>query len=106
MAGRGRPPEEPTRHDEAIRRSPAQYKARNYKVQADVAGFQRPDRIGRRRPDLIVSKGGKKIVIKFETPSTLGAHGDQHEELRRGAEAMGVEFKVRVPSRTGEGDGS
>lgn len=47
---------EQSRHDEAVGRSAAQYEACGYRVMADVSGFDRPDLIQGRRPDLIVQK--------------------------------------------------
>jgi hypothetical protein len=51
---------------------------------ADVSGFDRPDLIRGRRPDLIVQKGREKKVVEVETPSTLEADRAQQETLRRG----------------------
>ncbi len=100
MAGsRKRPQEEQSRHDEAVRRSAAQYKARGYKVQADIEGFPQPNLLGGRRPDLVAEKGRKKVVVEFETPSTLAADKLQHRALRRAAQKMGAEFRVRVAGR-------
>jgi hypothetical protein len=92
---RRRSAEEQSRHDEAVRRSAAQYEARGYRVMADVPGFDRPDLIQGCRPDLIVQKGREKKVVEVETPSTLEADRAQQETLRRGAQAMGAEFRDR-----------
>lgn len=104
MAKERRPAREQSRHDEAIRRSAAQYKARGYNVQADVPGYKRPDAVGGRRPDLIVRKGRDKKIIEVETPNTLSSDRAQQQALRRGAERMGADFRVVVakPRRRGK----
>lgn len=96
VGSKGRTPTEQSRHDEAVRRSAAQYKARGYRVTADVEGFSRPDPIRGRRPDVVAQKGRDKVVVEWETPSTLSADKAQQEALRRGAEAMGAHFEVRL----------
>lgn len=101
MTRRRRPPEEQSRHDEAVRRSAAQYEARGYRVKADVLGFDRPDPIRGRRPDLIAQKGREKKVVEVETPSTLEADRAQQETLRRGAQAMGADFRIVVAKPKG-----
>jgi len=105
MPARRRTPEEQSRHDEAVRRSAAQYKARGYKVKADVEGFALPHPVGGRRPDVVAQKGRDKIVVEWETPSSLEADKPQQRALRRGAEAMGARFEVRVakPRRRSRG---
>jgi len=65
-------------------------------VTADVEGFSRPDPIRGRRPDVVAQKGRDKVVVEWETPSTLSADKAQQEALRRGAEAMGAHFEVRL----------
>lgn len=79
MTRRRRSPEEQSRHDEAVRRSAAQYEARGYRVMADVPGFDRPDLIRGRRPDLIVEKGREKKVVEVRRTSTLEADRAQQE---------------------------
>lgn len=96
-----RTPEEQSRHDQAVLRSAAQYRARGYRVQADVEGFDRPDLIRGRRPDLIVQKGRERKVIEVETPSTVESDRAQREALRRGAQAMGAEFRTVVTKAKG-----
>lgn len=96
MSSKERAPREQSRHDEAVRRSAAQYKARGYKVTADVEGFPRPDPIRGRRPDVVAQKGRDKVVVEWETPSTVVSDKAQQVALRRGAEAMGARFEVRV----------
>lgn len=105
MPARRRTPQDQSRHDEAVRRSAAQYQARGYKVKADVEGFKRPDPIRGRRPDVVAQKGHDKVVVEWETPSSLEADKAQQETLRRGAQAMGARFEVRVakPRRRGRG---
>jgi len=65
MTRRRRSPVEQSRHDEAVGRSAAQYEARGYRVMADVPGFDRPDLIRGRRPDLIVQRGREKKVARL-----------------------------------------
>ncbi len=96
MAKKKRSQRRQSEHDEAVGRSAAWYQGQGWKVQADVPGYERPDAVGGRRPDLIVQKARKKKVIEFETPDTLKTHEDQHRALERGAKQMGAEFDVRV----------
>lgn len=96
MAARRRSPKEQSRHDEAVRRSAAQYEARGYKVQADVEGYGRPESIRGRRPDIFAQRGRDKVVVEWETTGTVEADRAQQTALRRGAQAMGARFAVRV----------
>ena len=67
-----RTPKNQSAHDEAIARSAGQYKGKGYEVQADIAGYDQPESMGGRRPDLVVEKGRDKKVIEFETPESIG----------------------------------
>ena len=68
---------------------------------ADVPGFDRPDLIRGRRPDLIVQKGREKKVVEVETPSTLEADRAQQETLRRGRRLWAPSFRIVVAKPKG-----
>ena len=85
------------RHDEAVRRSVAQYKKLGYVVQADIPGEKQPHKIGKHIPDIIAKKGQKERVVEFETKETAKKDEKQHEAFRRYTDnKKGREFKINI----------
>ena len=85
------------RHDEAVRRSAAAYKGQGYNVKADILNYPKPKIIGGRRPDLEVSKGGKRKIIEWETPSSMKSDVAQRSTFRKHARKQkNVSFRTRV----------
>jgi hypothetical protein len=75
------------RHDGAVRREANRLMKAGWNVQADIAGFDQPDPIGKegRIPDIRATKSGAERLIEIETPDTIEKDKDQHATFRRRA---------------------
>ena len=58
-------------HDREVRKLAKEYEKKDYDVQADVHGWEKPDTIRGVRPDLLVSKKGHKTAVEVETPDSV-----------------------------------
>lgn len=56
-----------TKHNNTIQDSAEYYKKQGYNVQADISGYDKPKTIQGKRPDLIASKKGEKVILEIET---------------------------------------
>lgn len=84
-------------HDQAVRRSAAQYRGQGFKVSVDLPGEPKPKSIGGFRPDLIAKKGKKEIIVEIETPETAKIDKDQHDAFRGYANRKAArKFRKRI----------
>lgn len=94
-----RNPIQQTKHDKKVRKIAQQYKNQEFKVKADLPGFERPECIGkyRRRPDVEAVKGRKREIVEVETPETLKTDKDQHATFERhAAHKRNTKFRIEV----------
>lgn len=88
MPGKGKK-SGPSKHDRKVAQVAGGYKARGWKVAADIPGYKRPKTVGGRRPDVIAKKGLKTRIVEVETPSSVDSKRDveQQSTFRKWARA-------------------
>lgn len=64
------------------------YRARGYKVFAELAGYESPDNISGVKPDLVAKKGDETIIIEVKTRDTTKSSKDKMEKLARYADGI------------------
>ena len=69
-----------SRHNGLVRRLAKEYKAKGYKIEADIKGYDQPRTVRGLRPDLMVEKSGHKTLIEVETPDSLGSKRDEKQQ--------------------------
>jgi Holliday junction resolvase len=59
-------------HDRKVSQIANELRNKGYKVQADVSGFNTPDRIGKSGhiPDVVATRDSKTKIIEVDTPGT------------------------------------
>lgn len=83
-----RTPRQQTKHDRAVEKTAEYYEKRGYKVQADITGYNKPDTINGRRPDVIAKKRGEQtVIVEVETKDSLEADTAQREKFQAYADA-------------------
>ena len=86
-----------TRHNQAVRNSANWYKRNGYDVKADVSGFKRPPPMNGSIADVVARKADKRIIIEFETESSVNSDRKQRDNLRKFANTHEkTVFKTRV----------
>jgi len=72
-------------HDRKVRKIANDLRKMNWKVKADIGGYDMPDGIGKKGyiPDIIAIKGGRSKIIEVDTPNTENT--DQLSAFRRSA---------------------
>lgn len=58
-------------HDKVVKKSADYYLRLGYKVKADIKGFDRPNTISKKRPDLIAKNGKEIVILEVETEETV-----------------------------------
>ncbi len=71
-----------TPHDRKVKRIAASYLGRGYDVRAAVPGYERPEPIRGRIPDVVATKGKTTKIVEVETSQTFRSHKDQRDILR------------------------
>jgi len=76
-----------TKHDRKVRQIAQKLKSERWAVQADLAGYDKPDPVGKDKhiPDIRATKAGAERLIEVETPETMQSDKKQHETFRRSA---------------------
>lgn len=76
-----------SKHDTEVRRIAKDMQAKGYDVQADVAGYSKPDTIGGYRPDVIARKGVERKIVEVETSESRNTARDlgQQSAFRKAA---------------------
>lgn len=68
------------KHDKEVRRQAKKYKSKGYDVKADIPGYENPETIYGKRPDLIVEKKGHETAIEIETPDSVDSARDKKQQ--------------------------
>ena len=71
------------KHDTGVANSANWYKARGYKVEADLPGEKKPKNIGGFVPDLIAKKNSKEIIVEVETKKTAKTDTEQQAAFKK-----------------------
>ena len=74
-----------SKHNRKIKSLARKYERAGWTVEADIPGYDRPDRIGKYIPDILARKRGAEKIIEVETPRTLLTDKRQHESFTRSA---------------------
>lgn len=88
-----------TKHDSKVKQIAQQLQKQRYSVKADLPGYPHPAPIGKgkRRPDIVAEKGGKRKIIEVETPETTERDKKQHATFRRSAaQKRNTSFEIEV----------
>jgi len=84
-------------HDQKVAQWVNRLKGPGKKVLADLPGYDKPVPVFGRIPDVMVKQGGKiKMVGEVETPSTVRTDKPQQDLLKRGAQKLGANFKLKI----------
>jgi len=74
-------------HDSRVRQISRKLTKENWKVKADLPGYDRPNAIGEKKriPDIEAVKRGHRKLIEVETPESLEKDREQQSTFRRHA---------------------
>ena len=74
-------------HDRKVREIARTLDKQGYKVRADVRGREKPKPIGSRKlvPDIVATRGGRRLIVEVETPSSLPRDKEQLKTFARHA---------------------
>lgn len=80
-----------SKHDRKVARVAAGYRSLGYRVKADLPGWTTPPVLNGSRPDVLATKGKKKIAVEVETPKSYGLEHSmgQRRDLREWANSKG-----------------
>jgi len=85
------------KHDEKVLQWANRLKGQGKKVMADLPGYEKPDRVGGRIPDVMVKQGKKVVMVgEVETPVSLKTDESQQKTLKSGAKKLGADFRLKV----------
>ncbi len=76
---------EQTLHDRKIASTAKRLEKKGYKVKADIPGYEKPSKIGKKKlmPDIEASKRGIRKIIEVETKGSLKRDKAQQSTFRR-----------------------
>lgn len=84
-------------HDKKVANWVNRLKGQGNQVLADLPGFQKPDKVQGRVPDVMVKQGKKiKMVGEVETPFSLNNDQFQLNALKQGAKQLGAKFTLKI----------
>ncbi len=88
-------------HDEGVKRVCDMYIKEEAQVKCDIVGGNKPQLLGIFRPDIEVTKNGKKIFIEVETKDSEKADQKKNIEMEKAARKIGAKFKKIVIDDSG-----
>lgn len=84
-------------HDEGVLKWVKQLEKKGFDVMADLPGYEKPDKIKGRIPDVLAKEKNKTVLIgEVETPASLKADEQQQKLLKQGAKNLGAKFKMKI----------
>jgi len=93
------------KHDQKVADWVNRLKGPGKQVLADLPGYQKPDPVFGRIPDVMVKQGGKvKVVGEVETPISLKDDQSQISALKQGAKHLGASFRLKIAKEKRGGD--
>jgi len=85
------------KHDQKVADWAIRLKGRGKQVLADLPGYQKPEPVYGRVPDVMLKQGGKiKVVGEVETPSSIVDDQQQISSLKHGAKQLGADFRLKI----------
>ena len=92
-----RTPKQQTKHDNIVKETAQYYKSQDYKVEADIKGFNSPSTINGRRPDVVAKKAGRMVIVEVETRDSLIKDKSQQKVFQNYAEKhKNVRFLTKI----------
>ena len=86
-----------TKHDQAVQKSAEYYEKQGYDVQADISGYEKPETINNRRPDVIAKKGVDEVILEVETKDSVGKDKAQQKAFEDYADAhKNARFRKKI----------
>ena len=88
-----------SKHDQEVKKIAKKLEREGYTVKADIAGYDKPDGIGKanRVPDIVAKKTSSTKIIEVETPSSIKKDKDQQAAFRKSAaQQRGTTFEIKV----------
>ena len=76
-----------SKHDRKVSELAKEYEAMGYSVSADIAGYPKPKTIGGYRPDVVATKGVRRIIIEVETEDSVNNARDLLQQIAFGRAA-------------------
>jgi len=85
------------KHDQKVADWATRLKGSGKQVLADLPGYQKPDPVYGRIPDVMIKQGGKiKVVGEVETPTSIKDDQSQLNLLKQGAKQLGADFRLKI----------
>lgn len=92
-----RSPRQQGKHDIGVKKTADYYLTQGYKVKADIKGFDQPESINKRRPDVVAKKNGKTVVVEVETKDSIKTDEAQQKVFQDYADShKNVKFRTKV----------
>ena len=87
-------------HDEAVLNSVKYYENQGFKVKADLPGYNKPDKIKGKIPDLIAKNNSSEIVLEVETPQTVETDKKQISVFKEYADrSKNRKFRLKITKK-------
>ena len=86
-------------HDKKVQQIARKLTNQNWRVKADISGYDKPNPIGKDKqvPDVEATKHGHRRIVEVETPDTVNKDRKQQQSFRRHAgQKSNTTFDVEV----------
>lgn len=86
-----------SKHNNEVERLARYYQGQDYKVDADLADFNQPKVICKKRPDIIARNGKEVVIVEVETLDSIDKDEVQREVFQKYANGRkNVRFWTKV----------
>ena len=82
-----RTPQQQSKHDRGVEALAKYYESQGYTVLADIHGYEQPKTLEGRRPDVIATGNGEKVIVEVETRDSLDTDKSQRETFKEYADS-------------------
>lgn len=72
-----------SKHDRKVRDTALRKRREGFNVRADIPGFRTPHIYGGCRPDIVATKGSRRIIYEIETMNSMRTDIEQRRCLSR-----------------------
>ncbi len=84
-------------HDTKVSQWANRLKGPGKTVLADLPGYNKPDPVHGKIPDVMVKQGSKiKMIGEVETPTSLKGDDSQLKSLKQGAQKLNADFRLKM----------